>query len=233
LPVREVIFTSSTSLPLSEIENDALKRVADAIQTRQATMLQLDLASLRTDIKQLPWVREAYVRRQFPASIVVSIEEHKPSATWIADSIMPVVADATTSTQSLLVNSYGELFNAVISDERKWLLPQLGGPEGSSTEVLAKFAALMPPLKTIEHTPTKLMLTARRAWQVTLANGSELQLGRGETEERLNRFIQAYPQVAALQVANSGVDLRYQSGFTIRNNASVKSASQNAGKKSL
>ena len=109
-PVREVIFTSSTSLPLSEIENDVLKRVADAIQTRQATMLQLDLASLRNNIKQLPWVREAYVRRQFPASIVVSIEEHKPSATWVTESIAPNVSDATTSPQSLLVNSYGELF---------------------------------------------------------------------------------------------------------------------------
>ncbi|NJR72220.1 MAG: cell division protein FtsQ [Gammaproteobacteria bacterium] len=75
----------------------------------------------------------------------------------------------------------------------------------------------MAPLATIARSPAALTLTPRRAWQLTLDNGASLELGRLDTDARLNRFIATYPQVAALQAAKTQVDLRYLSGFTIRN----------------
>ncbi len=216
LPVREVVFVSATRAPLSEIDADSLKRVADALQTRGARMLQLDLIALKNGVKQIAWVRDANVRRQFPSTIVVAIEEHRPVATWgFAAPPAPVTEDAEINMQSLLVNSYGEVFRAVISDERKAALPMLDGPDGSATEVLEKYAAMIVPLALIERTPKKLLMTARRAWRVTLDDGGTLQLGRSDDEARLLRYVRAYPQVAALQKTNTDVDLRYQGGFAI------------------
>ncbi len=232
LPVRQVVFISATGAPLMEIDGDNLKRVADALQTRGALMLQLDLSVLKDSMKQIAWVRDANVRRRFPSTIVVEIEEHKPAAAWdgMVETTAPL-AEAETILQSTLVNSYGEAFRAVMSDERKALLPRLAGPEGTATELLEKYAEILVPLATIGRTPKKLTLTARRAWQISLDNGSHLLLGRIEGERRLQRFVQAYPHVAGLQRADTDIDLRYQGGFAIRGEAAAKPSDKLSGKK--
>lgn len=230
-PVERVVFVSATNAPLAEISDDALKQIADALRTRQASMLQLDLVALKVSITQLEWVRDANVRRQFPSTIVVAIEEHKPKAAWLGEAAIAKTNDETVNNSTALVNQFGEVFRAVITDERKQVLPKLAGPEGTSTEVLEKFASVIAPLANISRAPVKLTLTPRRAWQLTLDNGANLELGRQDTEARLNRFIVTYPQIAALQVANSQVDLRYLTGFTIRtngNNGAVATALKNS-----
>jgi len=129
----------------------------------------------------------------------------------------PASTDASTDEASTLVNSYGDVFIAVIADDRRDLLPHLAGPDGTSAEVLTRYAALLAPLKTIERAPAALLLTARRAWQLTLDNGAAIELGRTDADERIARFIQTYSELPALQVAGAVVDMRYQAGLTIRN----------------
>ena len=80
------------------------------------------------------------------------------------------------------------------------------------------FRELVAPLGT---EPTHVTLSARYAWQVRLANGIVLELGRDQArqslEERLARFVAAYPRAAAhLNQRIGHVDLRYPSGFAIR-----------------
>jgi cell division protein FtsQ len=235
-PVERVVFVSATNQPLVEVSDDTLKQIADALETRQASMLQLDLVSLKAGMIQLEWVRDANVRRQFPSTIVVAIEEHKPKAAWLGEAAIAKTNDESVNDSAALVNQFGEVFRAVLTDERRLALPKLSGPEGTSTEVLEKFASVIAPLAVIARSPATLTLTPRRAWQLTLDNGANLELGRHDTEVRLNRFIATYPQIAALQVANSQVDLRYLSGFTIRNVAtatSTASATSAAAKKNL
>ena len=230
LPVERVVFVSASGAPLTEVDGDALKRVADALRTRNASILQLDLAGLASSVKQIPWVREATIRRQFPASIVVAIEEHKPVARWMT---APVSADVPDEASTLL-NSYGDVFVAVIADDRRDLLPRLTGPDGTSAEVLTRYAALLAPLKVIDRAPVALVLTARRAWQLTLDNGAAIELGRTDADQRIARFIRTYNEFPALQVAGAVVDMRYQTGFTIRhaNGTTVtKPVRDNAAKK--
>jgi cell division protein FtsQ len=213
LPIERVVFASATGAPLTEVDGEALKRLADALQTRGASMLQVDLVALAAMVKQVPWVREATIRRQFPSTIVVAIEEHKPVAQWTPDGIVA----AANNENSTLVDSYGDVFSAVISDERREQLPRLAGPDGSSVEVLTRYASLLAPLKSIDRAPKALVLTPRRAWQLTLDNGSAVELGRADVDERLSRFIRSYAELPALQTAGATIDMRYQSGLTIRN----------------
>jgi len=124
------------------------------------------------------------------------------------------------------VNSFGDVFTATIADERRDLLPKLAGPEGSSTEVLTRYAALLAPLKAIDRSPRSVTMTPRRAWQVKLDNGISLELGRAEVDERIARFIRTYPELLALRVADAVVDMRYQSGLTIRNNSTAAASNK-------
>ena len=219
LPIERVVFVNAantantTSPPLTEVDDDALKRVANALTTRGASMLQLDLVGLAASVKQVPWVREATIRRQFPSTIVVAIEEHKPVAHWV----VAVAEESQTTETSTLVNSFGDVFIATITDDRRDQLPKLAGPEGSSVEVLTRYAALLAPLKLIDRAPKSVVMTPRRAWQVKLDNGIAIELGRAEVDERIARFIRTYPELPALQLVDAVVDMRYQSGLTIRN----------------
>ena len=59
------------------------------------------------------------------------------------------------------------------------------------------------------------MLSARHAWQLRLANGLHLVLGRDAdlAEARLRRFVEVYPGAKS---KNEYVDLRYPNGFALR-----------------
>jgi len=52
---------------------------------------------------------------------------------------------------------------------------------------------------------------------LTLDNGEVLELGREQMDERLQRFVVAYPRtLAQLPAMRLRIDLRYPNGFTVR-----------------
>jgi len=147
-------------------------------------------------------VRNADVRRRFPATLEVSVEEHRPFARWKDDE----------SERRLLVNTFGEVFEAPLDAP----LPVFSGPEGTASDVLASYEKFVAQLAVISQTPSAVALSARRAWQIRLDNGASLALGRTEVSERLDRYVKAYAAIPALQLANAQVDLRYQSGMALK-----------------
>ena len=155
-----------------------------------------DLGEVRASVERLPWVRHVAVRRVWPGRLEISIEEHVALARWGDDA---------------LVNTYGERFGGKTDQ----VLPVFIGPAGTQAEVArryAKFTAIVAPLGTkIE----RVSLSARHAWQLRLANGLHLALGRDAdlAENRLRRFVEVYPTV---KNKNEYVDLRYPNGFAVR-----------------
>ncbi len=207
LPIREVRF-AALSGDLKRVDAVELKRIAGGIQALGGSMLRTDLSQVKVVMKQVEWVRDVDVRRRFPGTLEIRIEEHKPFARC---QMAGAEADAE---QSLLVNSFGEVFDADAEAEEK--LPLLAGPSGSSYEVMTQFAQLGKPLAALGHTLAELRLSPRRAWQLKLDNGSTLELGRNDAELRLARFIDAYPRIPVLQAANAHIDMRYQTGLAVR-----------------
>jgi cell division protein FtsQ len=151
---------------------------------------------VRAGIEKLPWVRRASVRRVWPDRLEVSIEEHVALARWNDDA---------------LVNTHGERFLGKTQES----LPLFIGPVGSQAEVArryASFGAIVAPLGTkIE----RVTLSARHAWQLRLANGLHVALGRDAdlAEARLRRFVEVYPGAKS---KSEYVDLRYPNGFALR-----------------
>jgi cell division protein FtsQ len=226
-PVERVVFVSAGPERLVEVSNEELERVAEALQTRGANMLQLNLNALKGAVKQIAWVRDATVRRQFPGTVEVAIEEHRVAARWAALSMKRAGAENTegdggeggeegAEAKRPLVNTFGEVFSAQLSDERAEQLPVLRGPSDTSAEVLTRMVAMGPVLGEISRSAREVTLTERRAWRVLLDNGTALELGRTDSDVRLARFVRAYPQVVVLQNPNGNVDLRYAGGFAIK-----------------
>ncbi len=159
-----------------------------------------DLGEIRARIERLPWVRQVAVRRVWPGRLEISIEEHVALARWGDDA---------------LVNTYGERFLGKTQEA----LPSFIGPAGTQAEVArryARFSTIVAPLGTRVE---RVVLSARHAWQLRLANGLHLALGRDPeaAELRLKRFVAAYP--ATLSAGGRRyeyVDLRYPNGFAVR-----------------
>jgi cell division protein FtsQ len=160
--------------------------------------LTVDLEAVRNTFGKLPWVRAARVRRVWPQSLEVMLEEHVALARW---------GDAA------LVSRHGEIFNAASEEQ----LPLFEGPEESSIEMVRQYRAFSRLLRPLEQNIDYMKLSPRHAWRVRLENGTMLELGREQTEARLERYVLAHVRGAfAFDQRLSYVDLRYSNGFAAR-----------------
>jgi cell division protein FtsQ len=128
----------------------------------------------------------------------VALVEHVPFARWGAAAI---------------VNTQGEVFRAAYDGE----LPVFNGPDGSAREIAIQYLYFQRSLGEIGETPVEVQVTARRAWQVKLASGMTLALGRENIEARLARFVAVHDRtLGQLGRRIDYVDLRYANGFAAR-----------------
>jgi cell division protein FtsQ len=155
---------------------------------------------VRAALERLPWVRRASVRRVWPDGLEVALEEHVPLARWGDDA---------------LINTHGERFYG--STEAR--LPQFFGPAGAEHEVAQRYARFSHALAPLGTELERVVLTPRYAWQLRLASGLHIMLGRDAdaAEARLRKFVEVYAgSLERMAGKHEYVDLRYPNGFALR-----------------
>lgn len=193
-PVRLVVFTGD----VERVARVDLERLVAAVQGSTA-----EPAAVRDAARSLAWVRDATVRHRFPNALEVQLEAHVPAARW---------------GDGQLVNTHGEVFSASWDEK----LPRLTGPAGSSADMLRTYGDIAQSLKPASLEIAELKLSARRAWQVVLASGLVVELGRNELQLRLSRFLSVLPQLDAHAEGFAHADLRYANGIALRRPAVSK-----------
>ena len=201
-PLRELVVTHS----LREVRRAEVETALSGLLHGNFFSVNLDL--VRQSLEQLPWVRHAEVRRQWPARIEVDIEEHVPVAFW---------GQATGQ----LVNTNGEVFAAAMSVPPSETMPVLLGPVGMAPEMLGYYQQAVDMLKPIGRMPNSLTISPRLAVQLQLDDGMTVELGRVQSKaparDRRQRFVEYYPSVIGVaKTRPSVVDMRYPNGFALR-----------------
>jgi cell division protein FtsQ len=186
----------------------------------RGNFFSINLEALKESLEQLSWVRQAEVRRQWPASIEVAIEEHVPVASWGHAS-------------GQLVNSHGEIFTASIGVPPPEAPPVFVGPGNFVPEMLAYYRQAVELLRPIGRAPRALNVSPRLALQLKLDDGMIVELGRQQAKapvrERLERFVEYYPSIlTAAPEQPEVVDMRYPNGFALR--VTVMPESEGKGK---
>ena len=165
----------------------------------------VDMNLIREVLVQEPWIKTVTLRRQWPASLNVSVEERTPIAYWNKDAYL---------------SESGEVFTPTSIDP-ELNLPTLNGPQGRHTSVWQFMNVLYQEMARLNYQVVRLDLDQRRAWQLVIESttinrastavendeGSNLQtvdsakqtinvrLGRFDTEKRLQRFVRILPSL--------------------------------------
>lgn len=161
----------------------------------------VDLDGVLEGLRNLAWVREARVRREWPDTLHLWVEEHTPLALWRGDGIL--TADGTLI--------YPDMGAELAS------LPALSGPDGREQRLWERFKALREQLAAAGLRPQALREDQRGSLTVVLDNGIAIRMGRAEGEARLMRFLAVYDQTLAARIQGvAEVDLRYAHGFSVR-----------------
>ena len=203
-------------LPVQQIEFVGERNYVDVVRLEQlvrksqpGSFFALDVNRVYELLESQPWVYRASVRKQWPNRLTIYIVEQKPVAHWNDD---------------LLLNQYGESFAGELQPSS---LPHLYGPGGSEKTALQGYHAMQTLLLGAALPIKELFLSERFAWQLILDNDIEINLGRQEFIERLQRFVDVYPLLKQHEKHVDYIDLRYDTGLAVGWSNSRKS-SENA-----
>ena len=200
-PINEVLVTNA----LHEVRRSDLEETLSG--RLRGNFFSVNLEGIRQAVEQLPWVRTAEARRQWPSRIEISIEEHKPVAYW---------GESTGQ----LVNSHGEVFTATMTVPPPAPIPMLFGPNELTLDMLGYYQQAADLMKPIGRVPLALTTSPRLAVQLKLDDGMVVELGREQPKapvrERLLGFVEFYPNVlTAARQRPTVVDMRYPNGFAL------------------
>jgi cell division protein FtsQ len=166
----------------------------------RGSFVDVDVAGVRQAGEALPWVKQVQVRRIWPDTLHLLVEEHIAVARWNKDG---------------LVNTTGAVFRPAVETFPRGLV-QLNGPAGTSEMMARRLVDFQQQVSPLELRVTAISMDQRRAWQVDFKDGLHLKLGRAESDSRLQRFIAVYGGgLERFKQQIQQIDMRYTNGLAV------------------
>ncbi len=194
-------FPVSTVKIVASFEHVTRKQLESVLADySNKSFIVLPVEKLQTDLAALDWTDHVEIERIWPDTLKIVLVEKQPVAIW----------------NESLMTADGRLFNGG-SAQIEMALPRLSGPDQQQTDILQIYEKLSKLLAIYNLHAAVLQLRDNQAWELSLANGIQLYLGKQDLEKRLMRFLRAWPVVfAAYPEQLSRVDLRYARGMAVQ-----------------
>lgn len=208
-PGRFPVNTVKISANFEHISRGDIEEVLD--RYNNSSFIMLPISRLQADLSALNWAKNIKINRIWPDTLKITITEKTPIAMWrksfITDDGNIISSNNQTVQRSGLEHS----------------LPKLNGPEDQQQEVLQNYQKLSKLLSSYGLHADSLHLHNNQSWDLYLADGAVLRLGKRDIEKRVLRFCKAYSAVFADKSEKlASVDLRYPHGMAVQWNASNK-----------
>ncbi len=166
----------------------------------EGSFFSVNAKELRDIAKQLPWVNEVVVQKQWPDTVTVLVSEYVPVAHWI---------------DGQLIATNGDTFSVPGAAQIQGL-PRLEGPPSSVETVIETWLAFSEVLADTGEEIDQITLNPRGAWTLELDGGTRVELGREDATQRLQRMAASWDQLRRLRGYKPLVmDLRYSNGFAV------------------
>lgn len=186
---------------LTYVTEDQIKQAVGAEVS--TSLISVDLALIKQKLEALPWIREAEIRREWPDTLNIYVEEEIAIARWGLDE---------------LLNQQGQVFHPdTVGDELT--LPLLAGPEHSEARVMRQYQEFNQLLYPLGVRIRDLTLNSSGSYELTLTNGVRVKLGRKDLLERLRRLVVFLESAHGQDLQNvESIDLRYRNGLAVQRN---------------
>lgn len=209
-------FRDPGRFPIRSVVVEGVYQFADKGQMRERVMSQaskgffnLDIDSIQSKVEELPWVKNAYVRRVWPESITVHVEEHKPVARWGSKTLL--TDNFKLFTPPRLTSSDDPVLNELVDT-----LPVLYSPERRHVSLLKLLNDTKAQLDAVEVPLEGMVEDERRSLTLYLKNDVKVVIGHREVHKRIRRFTEIFRSyIAPVYDDIEKVDLRYTNGFTM------------------
>lgn len=181
--------------------------IEGVIGTKALTnFFSIELVEIKRKVESLPWVRHADIRREWPNTLVVNVEEHIPVMRWKDDMWVTSTGKVIDLPNNIKLTNVVSLF----------------ANESDSLLALSTAFRWKNKLREGQLELKKLKLSASQSWTISLYHKAsdaqfELLLGREEVEQRLTRFQKLFDQ----QLSESNIqllraDARYPDGLAVK-----------------
>ena len=209
LPVAEVLngWIGGERWPMRHLRVSGEFNLVSDQQVRETVLpnvnngyFAVNLEQVRQNIAALPWVKQVDVRKRWPDRLEVTVAEYKPLARW---------------GEKKLLAENGEIFT--IPKNAKLKLPLFVGPDANTSDMMSFYSYAKPLFLGMGLQVQSIHVSARGSWSLTLSDGLEIEVGRGEPQQRLARFARLMPQIKNDELKRQLIraDLRYTNGFAL------------------
>lgn len=194
--VKRVEIKGASHVPQIQIYNIAFDQPSSA-------MPLVDLAETRRRLLQFGWVREARVSRRLPDTLVIEIEERRPTAVWQHRG------------QLALVDSEGVVLEPVRLEAMPDLPLVIGPAANRHAGQLRRLTAAAPQLRPMIESATWV---GGRRWDLRFQSGELLSLPEGEEPARkaFGHFARMDQATQLLGRGFARFDMRIAGKFIVR-----------------
>lgn len=166
----------------------------------EGNFVDVDLREVKRSLEGNPWIDTIRIKRIWPDSIQVSIQEQKPIARW---------------DDSGFINHEGELVE-VLDNTMLHSLPVLSGERNSSRDIAKRYLDFTKILAMSDLKVTGVNVDERLSWSVVVDDVFTIVLGVESIQDKLRNFIFVYEsQLKGKKLSIAKVDMRYEKGLAV------------------
>lgn len=167
----------------------------------EASLATFDLSSARERVETLPWVENATLRKVYPATLKITIDERKPYVLWQRDQTVSVI------------DEQGRIIGDASDTHFRDLIRVVGqGADKRAGEAIALAASA----SSIRSRLRAAVLISERRWNLMLDNGVTLMLPQEKPEEALAVIADLDARNGLLSKDVVSVDLRLGNRMFVR-----------------
>lgn len=166
-----------------------------------ANYFEVELTRIKNAAEALPWVETAWVKKEWPNTVVLKIQERVAVANW---------------GRNQLISHKHEIFR---SDDVQHIasLPTFFGTAENASQMMERYQELSSIMQPVSLAITELFLEDRLSWRIKLADGVVLVVDEKDCLAKLERFVELYQKMPESdRTFIEQVDLRYDNGLAIK-----------------